>query len=678
MPNTTTTKIDPLADFLRGVIGQSVPIPLIATHIDVVIRGGLATVTTERTFRNCEQHAIEATMTFLLPVDATLCALTASTGGQTFKASAQISKKARETYENAISKGKAAVLHEEPIKGIHVLSVAYVAAGAQIVVRDTWTAPLSFVGTTPRLRIPTTIGEIYGCSPLPIADGLLTGGAPQEASIGIICVSGTASLVGAGVWRHGRRNIMLDRPIDIVVDGWKEEVLEGRAADGRNVTLQITPVASEDSPLDVGILFDHSGSMRESAGADVDYSRTKFDVAKAALFEITGTKLAPTDRVQLWQFNNQVDYIGVANGAQAYALVGQLGAPTGGTEIGRAFNAVVASERTKNLIVVTDGKSWALDPQSIARSGIRVNAVLIGEDALEAQIAHLASMTGGQFFIAAGAEAGAAISAAFNAARLPHLPPAPIDDRPVRIETFRRGGRIIANWGVPATGEVSDAARQVGATAAALAVPLLSEQAAAALAESENIVTHLTSLILVDETGEHCAELPARRKIPLAAARTTTAVPLTLRELTYCAPQPVSACALSPSERTVAPLPPKESQTPVNGLANRLFGRWGARHYAQLGYLAERIDWDADPEALRKGDLWQLPSDIQQEIRSAAEMPAVAECAAIIGLDPVVFVIALLARVAERSNHSARRLARMVLGTKSSARVTRAMRHLGL
>lgn len=655
--SNSINKNDPLAEFLRDVIGQSAPIPLVATHIDVVIRGGLAAVTTERTFRNSEQRAIEAAMTFPLPVDATLCELSACIGGRTIKATAKIRKRTREIYEDAISKGKAAVLHEEPIKGIHVLSVAHVAAGAQIVVRNTWTAPLSFVGTAPRLRIPTTVGEIYGYSPLPIADGLLAGAAPQEASIGIICEHGTASLLGAGAWRQGRCSVTLDRPIDIVVDGWKEDVLEGRAADGRKVTLQITPMTGEKSPLDVCVLFDHSGSMGELAGSDVDYSRTKFDVAKAALSEITATKLAPTDRMQLWEFNGDVDYIGVANGAQAYALVGRLGAPGGGTEIGRAFDAVIEFEQARNLIVVTDGKSWALDPQRVARSGIRVNAVLIGEDALEAQIAHLASMTGGQVFIANGAQAGIAISAALNAARLPHLPPAPIHDKPVRIETFRRGGRIIANWGAPASGEVSEAARQVGATAAALVVPLLAEQEAAMLAESENIVTHLTSLVLVDETGERCGELPARRKIPLA--RTLSVAPLTLRDC--CVSESISPCASLPPERTVAPLLPSASQTPANG-----------------GYLAERIDWDADPEALRRGDLWQLPSDIRQKIRSAAEIPTVASCADALGLDPVVFVVALLARFCERSNWSAKRLAHSVFGTKSVARITQAMRYLGL
>src|SRR5437763_6558172 len=58
--------IDPLAHFIEAIIrrGSKQPIPLASTRIDVIIRGGLATVTTERTFRNTEKESIEATMTF--------------------------------------------------------------------------------------------------------------------------------------------------------------------------------------------------------------------------------------------------------------------------------------------------------------------------------------------------------------------------------------------------------------------------------------------------------------------------------------------------------------------------------------------------------------------------------------------------------------------------------------
>ncbi len=60
------------------------------------------------------------------------------------------------------------------------------------------------------------------------------------------------------------------------------------------------------------------------------------------------------------------------------------------------------------MVIVTDGKSYAFAPHTIARTGIRVTAVLIGDDALEAGIAHLAGMTGGQVFIATGSDAGPA------------------------------------------------------------------------------------------------------------------------------------------------------------------------------------------------------------------------------------------------------------------------------
>ena len=72
---------NPLGHFRDGAMasadGRKWPIPLAATRIDVTIRGGLAIVTTERIFRNAEPCAIEATLTFPVPVDATLCALSA-------------------------------------------------------------------------------------------------------------------------------------------------------------------------------------------------------------------------------------------------------------------------------------------------------------------------------------------------------------------------------------------------------------------------------------------------------------------------------------------------------------------------------------------------------------------------------------------------------------------------
>lgn len=645
------TRNDPLASFLRQFSEERelTPIPLVATQMDVAIRGGLATVTTQRTFRNNEKHSIEAAMTFPLPVDATLCALSARFGDRTVKAIAEIGNKARDDYEDAVKDGKAAVLHEEPLKGIHVLSVAHVAPGTEIVVSDTWTAPLSFTEATPRLRIPTSVGEIYGLSPLSPSDDIVLGDAVQKASLGISCASGTAALASAGKEEAGRFIVRLNRPIDIVVNDWKEEALQGRAGDGRKVTLDIKPLAKAGANLDVGILFDHSGSMNEEASGDPALRQTKFDVAKAALLAIGKERLGPTDRLQIWQFNDQIDFIGEANGAATAAIINCLHSPSGGTEIGRAIEAVIASGKTKNLVIVTDGKSWAFDPQAFARSGIRVTAVLIGEDALEARIAHLASMTGGQAFVAAGAEAANAIAAALDAARLPHEPPAPIS-KLTRVEALRRGARVVAAWGATARTKPSDAERQIGATAAALAVPLLEERAAAALAKREGIVTHLTSLVLIDEEGQRCGEIPARRKVPLdwrrvGAMRTYGAAPTRVylgsidifNDITRVLSAPVALGSVDNLE----------------------------------------IDWDADPESLRRGDLSQLPPENAEAIRRAAQGQAIVALATALGLDPIVVVVALFAR-ADIMSRSAQRLSRAVLGTMPYSAIASAMSELGL
>ena len=117
------TRTDPLAAWVAGaaIAATRRPIPLIATRFDVGIEGGLAVVTTRRTFRNDEAAGIEATLTFPVPVHATLFALEARIAGRTLAAHAKA--QARATYEDALERGKSAVLHEEVLRGVHMLSV---------------------------------------------------------------------------------------------------------------------------------------------------------------------------------------------------------------------------------------------------------------------------------------------------------------------------------------------------------------------------------------------------------------------------------------------------------------------------------------------------------------------------------------------------------------------------
>jgi hypothetical protein len=445
--------------------------------------------------------------------------------------------------------------------------------------------------------------------------------------------------------------------------------------------LEVEPTPKIDAGLDIDLLFDHSGSMSERAAGDREIAASKFEVARDALAAVARDRLKGADRIRLWQFNDTVDFVGAASGKECNALVGRLSETGGGTEIGRAFDAVIAQRRSKDVLIVTDGKSWAFDPQKVARSGLRVTAVLIGEDALEAGIAHLAGMTGGQAFIAAGSDAGTAIAAALEAARVPHQPLAPIADTPSRVEVLRRGARLVASWGEKAQGETTAEARLIGATAAMLAIPGMTDVAAAKLAEAEGIVCHLTSLVLVDEAGVRHEGIPASRKVelmaPLAAAMPVGAA----RVAAACYEPEVDARSRSSgmsSGRQRGMLQRLSSLISESRAAAPTRTRPASPPTVDLGDLIGLIDWDADPEALRRGDLSDLPMSLVMAIQAAARLPEIAAFARTLGIDPVVAVVALLARAAGRSNRSAQRLARTILGRAQAADLETAMHEVGL
>jgi len=385
-------------------------------------------------------------------------------------------------------------------------------------------------------------------------------------------------------------------------------------------------------------------------------------VAKAGLVTAIGEHFKPADRMRLWEFNEGVHCVGDGSGTACKGLVQALRGPDGGTEVGRAIEAAIAAEKTGNIVVVTDGKSWALDPQRLARTGIRLTAVLIGEDALDAGISHLAGMTGGQSFVATSSDAGIAIAAAIEAARAPRVTPQPIEGKPMQVMALRRGARVIATWDEqPSEPTATTAeARQIGATAAMLAIPLMQESEAKALAESEGVVCHLTSLVLVDEAGVRHEGLPAVRKVALSApAMARMAMPVGMLDRSAA---PAAAPAASRSSGRAGVL----RRYLTGGTAGGLHG------------MVTHIDWDNDPDALSRGDLASLPQNLVAAIEVAARLPAVVALANSLGLNAVVVVIALMAKAAGSASRSAQRIARTLLAGADQNAVTAATAEAGL
>ena len=773
MPRDThiLSSSDPLSSYAHAAVisGTQRPVPLTGTKISVRVDGGLATVTTTRTFRNDEDASIEATMTFPAPVHATLLKLSACIDGRTVVGSAKRHQKARETYEAGIDAGKTAILHEEKLRGVHMISVGHIAPGKEISVTGTWAMAVAATGKGALLRIPVTVGEIYGRSPLSDADDLAHGGVLQEADLDVTCSSGMAYLLGGGRIDGKSARVRLDAPIDLDLVDIRLGMLRGVAADGRPVALDIRPAQPGLLPLDAAVMMDRSGSMDQPAAGYGQEARgrglTKHQAGIAGLRE-AAKATSERDQVDVWHFDDDAEHVKGRGFADA---VEHMRGTQGGTRVGRSLKQVLGARETRDILLVTDGKSHDLDVQEAARSGRRIHVVLVGEDSLEANVGHLAALTGGQLFIVAGTDVGSAIRQAFDAMRQPKGAHPATEGAPLRAEAALGGMVVRAAWGDAAAGDdvhvvgfsvptmitgsgndgvpavpgaksagegpviegASDAelSRSVAAVAASLAIPSMTEDAAAALAEAEGIVCHLTSLVLVDEEGEAQEGIPAQRKVATMSPRTMAA------GASFMA---VSQSALAPSGRAarqfmaasasvargpslmaapgaggmfrsmgMAPrysagglgdtggfLPPGRARTApdagygwgdnVSGIPETpLFAPLPAVSVdppaqGDLKWALGGVDWTMNPDALRKGDLRGVSARAAQALVAVASMAAVTELASRLGISALAVAVGLLARHEGAKDRTAARVARAVFAKASDAELDTASRAAGL
>jgi len=407
------------------------PVPLVSTAYDIQISGGLAAVVARRTFRNSEAASIEAALTFPLPIHAVLYDLEARVGDRVLKAAAREKSDARAVYKAAIDRGKTAVLHEELIRGIHLLSIGHIAPGTEIEVTARLALSLSQVDGRVYLRLPMTVGDVYGRSGLPDSDDLIHGGPVLAAEVTVRCDCGEAHLIGASLV-DGRTTVSLDAPIVVEVEGWQSRPLLGTAADGRIVRLDVEPSPRGSGAIDAAVLIDRSGSMDRPCSGGIGISKHA-----AALLGLSdaGDDLAAHDSLHLWEFDDTVRDIGRSDAKGWRTLLTRLNGPSGGTEIGAAIGAVIARSPARDNLLVTDGKSHAIDVQALAKQARRVTVVLIGEDSLDANVGHLAVQTGGDIFVTDGAAVAGAVRSAMRAIRLSG------DSREMRL---RLGGMTLA------------------------------------------------------------------------------------------------------------------------------------------------------------------------------------------------------------------------------------------
>lgn len=649
-----TPATNPLAVFLENARPHDkVPVPLQSTAFDILIESGLAIVTTTRLFRNVETSTIEATLTFPVPVHAVLFSLDIRIGERRLQATAKAREAARSTYEEGLDEGKTAILHEEMLRGIHMLSVGNIPPGQEIEVKTVWAMPLMMAGGEGHLRIPTTVGQIYGQSPLADGDDFTWGSDVPLAEV-TVRSNGAPVTIGGRAAEADPVKVPMNQPIDLTVGSWQTTHLTSRSARGEAIELELSPATVSSSTLSLAILVDHSGSMEDVVDNGEAGKKTVHDLVISAL-KAFSTQLANEDLIDLWEFSHEARRIGQSTGNKPpfSRLIRELSPPDGGTEINGALLAVLGATKANSILLITDGRSHAIDVHALAGRGKRISVLLVGEDSLEAQVGHLAALTGGDIFVAPRNAVDKILGAALNSLRSPSRTVAKAGTAAEMPEEFSLSGMTVrlGRKGKADAGPRSTLEHGIAALAASLQLPRLSEEDAAGLAAAEGLVTHLTSLVLVDEAASKQDNIPLRRRVPLAP--------------------PQASFSSGPSYRMASSIvPPPSGGSTRQSIVSRVFGRLlkpaGSRmakekpedaFEADLDALAPLVEWDEFAHELSLGWVDQLDEATAEEIRRLARSPAVIMLAREHSLDALRIIIFLLAkRASAQNNRSATRV----------------------
>lgn len=601
---------DGLTTFCQGA---PVPMPLVGTEINVRVIQGLAIVRTFRSFRNVEDTPIEAIMTFPVGFDAVVTSLVATIDGRRMIGTAKEKTEARETYEAALDEGRLSVLHEEVLRGIHVLSIGALPPGAEVAVELEQVVPLADAGGTLFLRLPMTAGQIYGTSPLLPSDDLVTAsGVRHSANLIVTTDTGCVIMNGQAIAGDTPLPILLDRAIELRIEGGTLGKLSGRDADGRTVELSFAAPSASDNDLDLHVIVDRSSSTNSRVR---DGAMTVWEAMREGLHAELG-QLRQSDLINLWQFESQFQYLGNARGSSASSLVDRLQLPSGGTELAGAVRAAIG-KGARDILVLTDGQTWAHLVDELKREEVRISAILVGPSSLDANIGHLCALTGGQVLYAPGRDVASALQTAFATLRAPASPVRGTisEGAPKSLSTYRGGVRIDAVWGEPEGDEADAFSTSLGRFAAALAIPLLDAEAGEAWSRAHSLCTHSTSLVLVDEVGKAVEGFSRMRKVPLmasAGAHLQGAVSFTA----IAASIPASHC-VSP-RYTPRPTEPSWLEN-----ARRAVGRWLSRDKSIASPLKvstfSGFAWDAWGDDLVSGNLSMLTTEQAKQVKVMVE-----------------------------------------------------------
>ncbi|MBD5647290.1 MAG: VWA domain-containing protein [Desulfovibrio sp.] len=537
------------------------------------VEGLLFSSTIRQEYVNDTDKALEIIYTFPLGWGTALLGLEATIGETRLIGEVVKKADAEQKYEEAVAEGDAAIMVQQSAPGLYTANLGNIRAGEKVVVEIHCARLLRYEQGQVRLCIPTVIGERYG-------DPHCAGGLAVHESARVdararypftleLDLVGDMAQADVSCPSHHvdiqpRENGLavsldsgaaLDRDFILLMRGPEAHSHALAVPDGEGfmVAASFAPELPQKTaaPIGLKILVDCSGSMEGSSIAE----------ARQGLNTLLGL-LGPADRVAYSRFGTEVEHLTRRLMPCNAATLRELGraiaateADMGGTEMEAALRSVcadIAADRGEEVpplvLVITDGDVWEVESIIAAakKSGHRIFVIGVGCAPAESLLRNMAEQTGGACeFVSPGEDVPGAIVRMFQRMRGAHA-------RNIRIdwgqETLWRSavtkclydGETVHAFallkGAPISGPVL-AWEQDGRTEQAKcdrveiagdATDLLrlgrrcqmvesaSEEEKLALALKYQLVSELTSLILVHEREEADKErgLPAIQQVP--------------------------------------------------------------------------------------------------------------------------------------------------------------------
>lgn len=472
-----------------------------STHYDFNLLGSVLDVKATRVFTNDSEHTIEAIMTFPVPVEASVYKLQYEKNGQVIEGVIRTKEKARSTYEKALDNGYTSLLHEELVKGIHMLSVGNIPSGDSVKVELYFSLLGQFINDNVEWRIPVTAGQIYGLSPFSPSDDIVIDYDNKYKAT--YTLESSAFLAKLEVNNNHKKKdvISLNKPIilrtekDNITSLNFVELFNGESYTKYQV---LEKIVKTNNPLNIAILCDISGSM-----TGMEDGHTRYELMKRSLLE--NSKFRQNDKIDIFAFSNSIKLL---SGSNFVEKIQNLPAPSGGTQIGKCINEVI-NLGYKDILVITDGESYDINIQETAQRNVRISSLLVSENAFEATMGQLSILTGGQLLFA-NSNYVYALGAILKALRNTY-----ISEYKNGIFDLSVGNNNISLKPVENINKDSFSANALSSIYGTHIMKFFNEDIAKKIAKKNHFVSYNTSLILVDKSVQLNGELPVTVKVGL-------------------------------------------------------------------------------------------------------------------------------------------------------------------